>query len=56
MKSTVDTLVASDVRSKVRVLLGGNAVKKEFGKEIGADGAAHDAVEGLEMCQLWIQN
>lgn len=56
MKSTVDTLVASDVRSKVRVILGGNAVKKEFGKEIGADGATHDAVEGLEICRSWVQN
>jgi methanogenic corrinoid protein MtbC1 len=56
MKSTVDTLVASDLRSKVRVILGGNAVKKEFGKEIGADGAAHDAVEGLEICRSWVKN
>jgi 5-methyltetrahydrofolate--homocysteine methyltransferase len=56
MKSTVDNLLASEVRSRVRVLLGGNAVGKEFGKEIGADGAAHDAVEGLEMCRSWIRN
>jgi len=53
MKNTVDTLSTSEVRGRVRVLLGGNAVKKEFGEEIGADGAAHDAVEGLEMCRSW---
>ena len=56
MKNTVDSLVAANVRSKIRVLLGGNAVKKEFGKEIGADGAALDAVEGLEMCESWLHN
>jgi len=56
MKNTVDSLVAANVRSKIRVLLGGNAVKKEFGKEIGADGAALDAVEGLELCKSWLHN
>jgi len=56
MKSTVDNLLASEFRGKVRILLGGNAVRKEFGKEIGADGAAHDAVEGLEMCRSWSES
>jgi methanogenic corrinoid protein MtbC1 len=56
MKNTVDNLTASGVRSKVKVLLGGNAVTKEFGREIGAEGAAHDAVEGLEMCRLWLHS
>ncbi len=55
MKSTVESLSESGVRSKVKVLLGGNAVKKEYGNEISADGAAHDAVEGLEMCRSWLQ-
>jgi 5-methyltetrahydrofolate--homocysteine methyltransferase len=56
VRNTVDCLLGSGVRSKVRVLLGGNAITKEFGKEIGADGAAHDAVEGLEMCRSWLHN
>ena len=56
VKNTIDNLLASEVRNRVKVLLGGNAVKKEFGKEIGADGAAHDAVEGLEMCRSWLHN
>ena len=56
VKNTVDNLSASEVRSKVRVLLGGNAITKKFGEEIGADGAAHDAVEGLDMCRSWLHN
>lgn len=56
VKNTVDNLSTSEVRSRVKVLLGGNAVTKTFGKEIGADGAAHDAVEGLDMCQSWLRN
>jgi methanogenic corrinoid protein MtbC1 len=41
------------VKANLRVLLGGNAVKKEFSAEIGADAAAFDAVEGLEICRGW---
>jgi len=56
MKNTVDNLLVAEVRSKVMVLLGGNAVTKKFGEEIGADGAALDAVEGLERCRSWLHN
>lgn len=55
MKSTLDTLGASGVGSSVKVLLGGNAVQKAFAREIGADAAALDAVEGLEICRKWTQ-
>jgi methanogenic corrinoid protein MtbC1 len=53
MKNTLDELRAAGVKANLRVLLGGNAVKKEFGAEIGADAAAFDAVEGLEICRGW---
>lgn len=53
MKNTVHILGTSGVRSNVRVLLGGNAVKKEFGTRIGADATALNAVEGLEICRMW---
>ena len=53
MKSTLDALRAAGVKGNLKVLLGGNAVKKEFGVEIGADATALDAVEGLEICRGW---
>jgi methanogenic corrinoid protein MtbC1 len=53
MRNTLDELRAAGVKANLRVLLGGNAVKKEFGAEIGADAAAFDAVEGLEICRGW---
>jgi len=53
MKSTLDALQAAGVKGNLRILLGGNAVKKEFGVEIGADATALDAVEGLEICRGW---
>lgn len=53
MGNTMDELRAAGVKTNLRVLLGGNAVKKEFGAEIGADATALDAVEGLEICKEW---
>jgi len=54
MKNTVDLLIQGGVKSKVKVILGGNAVTKEFAREIGADAAALDAVEGLNICEEWV--
>lgn len=53
MRGTLDELRTAGVKTNLRVLLGGNAVKKEFGAEIGADATALDAVEGLEICKEW---
>lgn len=53
MKDTLDALRTAGLKGNLKVLLGGNAVKKEFGVEIGADATALDAVEGLEICKGW---
>lgn len=53
MKDTLDALRTAGLKDNLKVLLGGNAVKKEFGTEIGADATALDAVEGLEICKGW---
>lgn len=55
MRDTLDELRTAGVKTNLRVLLGGNAVKKEFGAEIGADATALDAVEGLEICKEWLK-
>jgi dimethylamine corrinoid protein len=55
MGNTMGELRAAGVKTNLRVLLGGNAVKKEFGAEIGADATALDAVEGLEICKEWLK-
>lgn len=55
MKVIVDMLTHKRIREKVKVLLGGNAVTKEFAEEIGADAAALNAVEGVEICKKWMQ-
>lgn len=55
MKVIIDMLIHERIRERVKVLLGGNAVTREFAKEIGADAAALDAVEGVEICKKWMQ-
>lgn len=54
MKTVIDHLNQAGVRGEVKVLLGGNAVTKDFAREIGADETALNAVEGIEICKKWM--
>lgn len=54
MKTIIDRLNKTGMRMRVKVLIGGNAVTKDFAKEIGADAAALNAVEGIELCKRWV--
>ena len=53
MKIVIDQMKQSQL--KVPVIIGGNAVTKDFAEEIGADEAALDAVEGIEICKKWFK-
>jgi len=54
MKNIVDQLSHAGLRDRLKVLLGGNAVTKDFAREIAADGAALDVIEGIEICKKWV--
>lgn len=54
IKVVVKALQDSNVREQVKVIIGGNAVTKEFAKEASVDTAALDAVEGLNICKEWM--
>jgi len=54
MKIVTEELEKVGIRDRVRVLLGGNAVTAEFGKEIGADAVALNAVQGVSFCREWL--
>jgi len=54
MKTIIDQLNQTGIRNKVKVLIGGNAVTKDFARQIAADEAALDAVEGIEICKKWV--
>ena len=51
IKVVIDMLNESEIRDQVRLLIGGNAVTKEFAREVGADAAALNAVEGVDFCR-----
>jgi len=51
IKVVIDMLNEAGIRHKLRVLIGGNAVTKEFARQVGADAAALDAVEGVDFCR-----
>jgi methanogenic corrinoid protein MtbC1 len=51
IKVVIDMLGESKIRGQVKVLIGGNAVTKEFAREVGADDAALNAVEGVDFCR-----
>ncbi|WP_455367583.1 cobalamin B12-binding domain-containing protein [[Eubacterium] cellulosolvens] len=55
MKTVIDELKKTGIRDGVKVLLGGNAVTDEFGKEAGADAIAVDAVQGVNICKGWAE-
>lgn len=51
IKVVIDMLSESKIRGRLKVLIGGNAVTKEFAREVGADAAALNAVEGVDFCR-----
>lgn len=55
IKTVIDMLNEAKMRNDVRVLLGGNAVTKEFSGEAGADAAALNAIEGVNFCKSWVK-
>ncbi|MGD0422079.1 MAG: cobalamin-dependent protein [Candidatus Bathyarchaeia archaeon] len=55
MGATVAELQKFGARDNVRILLGGNAVTDSFRKEILADAAAIDAVQGVDFCVKWVR-
>ena len=54
VKTVLDLLKEAGLREKVKVIIGGNAVTKQFAEEVGVDAAALDAVEGIEICKGWM--
>jgi methylmalonyl-CoA mutase cobalamin-binding domain/chain len=55
MGTTVAELKKAGARNTVKVLVGGNAVTDIFAKEIEADAAAADAVQGVDYCMRWME-
>jgi methylmalonyl-CoA mutase cobalamin-binding domain/chain len=41
------------LRDKVKVIIGGAALTEQFGKEVGADAFAPDAITGIDIIKKW---
>lgn len=51
MKSTIDALVDAGLREKVKVMVGGAPVTKDYADNIGADGYASDAGSAVQLAR-----
>jgi 5-methyltetrahydrofolate--homocysteine methyltransferase len=53
VENTVKALKETGLREKVKVIIGGAAASEQFGKKIGVDAVAADAVQGARICKEW---
>ncbi len=51
MKTTIDALKTTGVRTKVKVLIGGAPVSMQYAKEIGADGYSENAIGAVSVAR-----
>ncbi|MEM1550803.1 MAG: cobalamin-dependent protein [Candidatus Bathyarchaeia archaeon] len=54
MENVIKALKEAGLRDKVKVIIGGAPITDEFAKKIGADAAAKDAIEGVNICKAWL--
>lgn len=56
MKHVIGALENSGLRNTTKVMIGGASTTPRFAQEIGADGYAHEAREGVELAWGWCSN
>jgi 5-methyltetrahydrofolate--homocysteine methyltransferase len=54
MRTTIEALVSSGVRSRVRVLVGGAPVTPQYARQIGADAYGENAVAALKLARGFV--
>jgi len=54
MKNVIEELKKAELRDKVKVIVGGAPVTKEYANSIGADGYGETAVDGIRICKQWV--
>ena len=55
MKTIIEAIRATGLRSKVKIIIGGAPVTQKFADEIGADGYARDAVKAVDKVKELLQ-
>lgn len=51
MKETIEAITEAGLRDKVKIIVGGAPVSKDFANQIGADGFASDAASATDLCK-----
>lgn len=54
MQHTVKAIRQSDTKHRLKIMVGGGAVTKEFAEQIGADGYSESAVDAAELAKTFI--
>jgi methanogenic corrinoid protein MtbC1 len=55
IRVVIEELKKAGLRSKIKIIIGGNSITDEFGKEVGADAAVRDAALGARICKEWMR-
>lgn len=55
MRTTIKALEASDLRGKVKIMIGGAPITKGFADDIGADGYGKDAAEAVDIARDFVK-
>ncbi len=53
IKRVIEAFIASGIRDKVKVIVGGAPLTDEFAKTAGADARAKDVIHGVKICNEW---
>lgn len=56
MKQTIDAVVESGLRDRVKIMVGGAPVTKDYANEIGADGYASDAGSATKLAKALLHD
>jgi methanogenic corrinoid protein MtbC1 len=54
MKEVIDAFGTSEIRNKVKIMVGGAPVSDDYAQEIGADGYAQNAASTVEKAKQLI--
>jgi len=55
METAIDALKKAGLRDKVKIIVGGRPVSKDFAAKIGADGTAINPSDAVAMCRNWVR-
>ena len=56
LRKAVDAITQEGLRDQVKIIIGGSVVDAAVCRGLGADGFTDDAIQGVEICQKWMNS